>query len=124
MFVFRVCSGRGTRVMLIEVVCRIVLLYTMWLTFAGWIAHTIYLAAIRSTIRAVFGLALMIGIASYLGTTGSCLVCAYIWDTIEVDIGAYQGISGLYDVEKRFISHTQFYSSVLSGDRYLNWICH
>ena len=60
----------------------------MWLTFAGWIAHTIYLAAIRSTIRAVFVLALMIGIASYLGTTGSCLVCAYIWVTIEVDIGA------------------------------------
>ena len=81
MFVFRVCSGRGTRVILIEVVFSIVLPYTMWLTFAGWIAHKIYLAAIRSTIRAVFGLALMIGITSYLGTTGSCLACAYIWVT-------------------------------------------
>jgi hypothetical protein len=102
MFVFRVCSGRGTLVMLIEVMCRIVLVYTMWLTFAGWIAHTIYLAAIRSTIRAVFRWALMIGIASNLSTSCSCLVCAYIWVTFEVDIGAYQGISGLYDVENDF----------------------
>lgn len=100
MFVFRFCSGRGTRVMLIEVVCRIVLRYTMWLTFDHWIAHTIYLAAIRSTIRAVFGLALMIGIASYIGTTCSCLVCAYIRVTYQLGVGVYQGISGLYDVEK------------------------
>jgi hypothetical protein len=93
-------------VILIEVVCRIVLPYTMWLTFAGWIAHTIYLAAIRSTIRAVFGLSLMIGITSYLGTTCSCVVCAYIWVTFEVDIGAYQGISGLHDVETSYFSYT------------------
>jgi hypothetical protein len=82
MFVFRVCSGRGTRVLVIEAMCRIVLPYTMWLTFNGWINHTIYLAAIRSTISAVFGLARIIGIASNLSTMCSCVVCAYIWGHI------------------------------------------